>query len=242
MADMTAYYIRPGHIGKLSQMDLPGSAKVLLEFGADRVEKLVSVLTLAEGYVTLDRLKSLISDTGVEKPWSVMRIAELILDGAKNSGDSNVSDRYADSFVKALRLQDDEQQVNDEHKLIVHRLLATLIRPYPALLRQAKAERLADAVNLRAEAVDLICDLRPVFDDERCRIEGLIPMTTIKIVASGVDRFPISFEAVLSARDVLTLQKKVQDAVDKLNKLGEFAERNEMTIPAVTLTETEKSS
>jgi len=93
---------------------------------------------------------------------------------------------------------------------------------------------------MRVEAVDLVCDIRPVFDDSRTNVEGVIPFTTLKVVATGVDQFPISFEAVLSASDVLALLKKAELAVAKLNALGRLAERTNLPVPSVDLTETKE--
>ena len=79
-----------------------------------------------------------------------------------------------------------------------------------------------------------------MFDDSRKNVEGVIPFTTLKVVATGVDQFPVSFEAVLSASDVLALLKKAEDAVNKLNALGRLAESNELPVPSVNLTETKE--
>lgn len=79
-----------------------------------------------------------------------------------------------------------------------------------------------------------------MFDDSRTTVEGVIPFTTLKVVANGVDRFPVSFEAILSASDVLALLKKVEFAVAKLNALGRLAERTELPVPSVDLTETKE--
>lgn len=111
-------------------------------------------------------------------------------------------------------------------------------RSYPGRALQTKAEHLAEAVGLRAEAIDLLCDLRPVFDDLRTKVEGVIPLTTLRIVATGVDRIPVSFEVVLSAREVQNLLRKAEVAVQKLNVLGELAEQNNLPVPAINLTET----
>lgn len=117
-------------------------------------------------------------------------------------------------------------------------LLLHLLDRCPAHLRHLKAERLAIATGLRTDSIDLICDLRPVFDQRREKVEGVMPFTTLKIVATGTDRFPVSFEAILSAGDVEDLLKKVKDAVAKLNALGRLAEQTKLPVPSVGLTET----
>jgi hypothetical protein len=113
-----------------------------------------------------------------------------------------------------------------------------VVKSYPSQILQWKADRLGEMTGLRAQAIDLICDLRPVFDESKDRIVGLIPLTTLRVVASEVDKIPVAFNVVLSARDVQTLLKKAEEAVKKLNTLGKLAEQNELPVPAIDLTET----
>jgi hypothetical protein len=136
------------------------------------------------------------------------------------------------------REENSETVLTSEEFLQLKDRLPLVIREYPSRLRQEKAERLAEATGLRADSIDLICDLRPVLDDSRSQIIGFIPITTLRVVASGVDRFPISFETILSAKDVQDLLKTAEFAVKKLNTLGEFAAQSRIRIPAVGLTET----
>lgn len=137
----------------------------------------------------------------------------------------------------AGRQQAEQPTPSDERNAIEERL-KIIDQRYVSIERQKKAERLSEAVNLRSEAVDLVCDLRPIFDETKDSILGVVPFTTMKIVASGVDQFPVNFEVVLSASQVIDLQVKVDNAIKKLNRLGELAATNSLTIPDVDLTQT----
>ena len=77
--------------------------------------------------------------------------------------------------------------------------MSIVIKPYPGLHRQAKAQKLSEATGLRLEHLEIICDLRPVFDDERESVEGVIPYT---IVCLGSDGLPVAMETILSQADV----------------------------------------
>jgi hypothetical protein len=172
------------------------------------------------------------------------RLAEIIRFGESFLRENKGGYEALISYLERAQRSGDSRRsksLTSEQLLQLKERLPLVIKEYPARLRQLKADRLAEATGLRAESVDLICDLRPVLDEKRSGIIGLIPMTTIKVVASGVDRFPIAFEAILSAKDVEELLKKVESAVKKLNVLGEFADSNGIKIPAVDLTETVES-
>jgi len=97
--------------------------------------------------------------------------------------------------------------------------LSILVQPYPAMERFAKAERLSDATGQQLECLDLICDLRPIFDERRERLEGMMPYTRLVVVATGTDGLPNSFEAELTHEQVIDLVDKATKARIKLELL-----------------------
>lgn len=98
-------------------------------------------------------------------------------------------------------------------------ILKNLIRPYPALARFRKAERLAKITGKQLETVELICDLRPIFDESRKNVEGMMPYTRLHIVATGEDGLPKPFEVELTRQQVIDLLEKVEKAKSKLETL-----------------------
>lgn len=111
-----------------------------------------------------------------------------------------------------------------------------VIRRFPGLNRQAKAQRLSQATGLPLERLDIICDLRPVFDKDRDRVEGMIPYTTLKIVCKGVDGLPVAMEALLSRRDVQELAKASAGAEKKLSRLHELLRERQVPVPRIEMT------
>lgn len=103
-------------------------------------------------------------------------------------------------------------------------ILPNLIQAYPALVRFEKAERLAKLTGQELESIELICDLRPIFDEDRKQIEGMMPYTRLHIVATGTDGLPKSFEAELTHRQVNDLRKKAAKADSKLDVLRKSVE------------------
>ena len=105
------------------------------------------------------------------------------------------------------------------------KVLGELIQPYPALARFKKAERLAEITGQQLEAVELVCDLRPIFDENRGKLEGMMPYTRLHIVATGVDGLPKSFEVELTHQQVLDLAGKATKAKSKLEVLRTSVEQ-----------------
>ena len=104
------------------------------------------------------------------------------------------------------------------------KVLSELIQPYPALARFEKAERLATTTGRQLETVDLICDLRPIFDENQKKLEGMMPYTRLHIVATGEDGLPKPFEAELTYQQVIDLAEKAEKAKSKLKVLRQSVE------------------
>lgn len=99
--------------------------------------------------------------------------------------------------------------------------LEVLVHPYPGLIRYKKAELIAGAVGQPLEDLQLISELRPVFDEDREQIEGMIPCTRLKVVAEGEDGRSQVMEVQLIASQLEDLEEKVKKARQKLEKLDE---------------------
>jgi hypothetical protein len=242
MAEKLAFYARGFSTKREITEGFVRDLLLLLEFPIETLSKIEQELTRFRGFISDTSLDRIILGclepnnrdyaTQVAK---IVRFGEVFLPDHK--GGLKVLVSHLENWQRSEHNRDPVILTTGNLEQLSGRL-PLIIKEYPGRLRQLKANRLAEATGLRAESIDLICDFRPVLDDGRSKIEGLIPLTTLKVVASGVDQFPISFEAVLSAKDVQELLSKAESAVKKLNALGDFAARSELPIPAVDLTET----
>ena len=139
----------------------------------------------------------------------------------------NLGPKRAKRLVESLAergKQEDDFPLNEAELARLGEILPKLIQPYPALARFEKAERLAKLTGQELESIELICDLRPIFDEDRKQIEGMMPYTRLHIVATGTDGLPKSFEAELTHRQVNDLRKKAAKAESKLAVLRESVE------------------
>jgi len=97
--------------------------------------------------------------------------------------------------------------------------LPRLIRDYSVLKRSRKARRLRSILGNAVQGIELICDARPVFNDPRDTIEGLIPLTTMKIVYEGQDEETREVEVTLTREDLDELARNVRKAQQKSDVL-----------------------
>ncbi len=143
-------------------------------------------------------------------------IQERELAGAVCRAILNLNPSNTKQIIASLeRDVDDKEFPFDSLKKVLNKL----IQPYPALARFEKAERLATVTGQQLETVELICDLRPIFDEKRENIEGMMPYTRLHIVVTGEDGLPKAFEAELTHKQVIDLAGKAEKAKSKLDVL-----------------------
>jgi hypothetical protein len=172
----------------------------------ETVEAIRTRLSAAEGFLDYRSLAAIIRDV----------VRDENLSKAVQNGFLNLAPEHVEGVLSRLseRKEDDSFGKADLDKL--RGVLPKLIQAYPALTRFAKAERLAKATGQRLESVELICDLRPIFDDSRQNIEGMMPYTRLSVTALGADGLPNSFEAELTWQQVHDLGEKAAKAEKKL--------------------------
>ncbi len=139
----------------------------------------------------------------------------------------NLGPRDIEPLLKALSDQGQEEgfPLAKDSLDRLAKILPELIQTYPALARFEKAERLAKLTGQQLESVDLVCDLRPIFDESRTQLEGMMPYTRLRLVAKGADGLPNAFEAELSEQAVHDLAGKAAKAMEKLAVLRQTIER-----------------
>lgn len=199
--------------------EMVADLKAIATVSANLLDKVAADLSGLDGFLDTTalnaRLRSLLPQ---DAPVASMRRVVL-----------NLKSEDVERLLKQLRsIQEDNAEdlplsADDLDKL--NNLLPRLLKPIPALRRYRKAERLAKITGQPLEDVQLICDLRPVFNESRENIEGLIPVTHFKIVATGGDGLPNVFEAELTAEQVSDLAEQAKRAVSKLEVLRQKADQ-----------------
>ena len=84
-----------------------------------------------------------------------------------------------------------------------------------------KAKRLQVVLGNEVEGIAFICDARPVYNEARDDIDGMIPLTTMKIVYERQNGVTEEIEFVLTADeldDLITRAKKAQDDLKLLRR------------------------
>ena len=185
--------------------------KAIVGLSDGKLAELYKHLTEAEGFLDpkalLTTIQRIVEDSDA---------AEAVRRVLRNIGPSQVERMF--TFLEEGRKEKDFPF--DQAKIErLKQILKKLIKPYPALARFQKAERLANITGKQLETVELICDLRPIFDERRENVEGMMPYTRLHIVATGEDGLPKPFEVELTHQQVIDLLEKAEKAKSKLEAL-----------------------
>lgn len=206
------FYLRgfPG-IGRFDGTDPTMLADLALvaDLSLDQIERLSAVLLRETGFLHTEALreciKTIISDE---------KTGQAVLRSLQNIEPDDVS--LVLKRLDRARETKKKPSLDDQKMSSLSRNLSALIRDYPALTRFEKAQRLAKLTGQRLDSIDLICDIRPVFDKTGEHIEGMFPYTRLRLVATGADGLPREFEAELSVEQVYQLFESTKKAKAKL--------------------------
>jgi hypothetical protein len=127
-----------------------------------------------------------------------------------------------------------------EEATLAERVKAIWNAPFPAVDLAIKASRLVTEVGSQVDKISLVCDLRPIFDESRSTVQGLVPLTTLKIVSHGEDAVhPDTFEVQLTEKELEELHEKVTLARTKVRSLKGFVAKAGVALPNSLMTKPE---
>jgi hypothetical protein len=98
--------------------------------------------------------------------------------------------------------------------------LKILVRDYPAVNRMQKAQRLMNVLGNEVKGIGFICDARPVYNKAHEEIEGLVPLTTFKIIYERQNLDTEEIEFVLTESGLDHLIEQANEAKKKLSVLS----------------------
>ncbi len=213
------FYIRglPQALFEATPEGMFNDLKAIIDLSDELLDKLCKHLSEAQGFLNpkdlLATIQTIVEDSNVAKA------AQRIIINVRPSQVGHML-----TFLEDKSKEEKDFPFDQAQRKRLKQKLDILIRPYPSLSRFLKAEHLANITGQQLEAVELICDLRPIFDENRKTIEGMMPYTRLHIVATGEDGLPNAFEVELTHQQVIDLVEKTEKAKSKLETLHQSIE------------------
>jgi hypothetical protein len=225
-----------GHLAQ--DEDFLSDARSILRLDQDAYTCLASRLRTAETFLDRPSLVSIISQILGESEESrdlasiIYRIGGMLHDADMPADDA--MDELGKAIAeKAVGLEPQDRQV------LVDRLRALAAEPL-GLGRQYKARQLVDALGSELDEAKIICDLRPIFDQDRERVEGALPLTVLRLEYTSPKGDAEVVEVRITEKQLEELGSAIATAKRKVQLIKELIGRQGLPIPRTKATVTEE--
>jgi len=218
--------------------DFLEDAQHILELDEDAYLRLATQLAKADTFLSRSDLGALVGTVICE---GSDRIASIIyrLGGIVHDADMDVMDAM-DALSKAI-VEKAETLEPQKRRTLTERLRRLIAEP-TGLVKQFKARQLVVAIGAELDDFQIICDIRPIFDQKHERIEGAIPLATLRMEYSTSDGDSAVVELRITEKQIVKFGEKIADASLKLRMIKELLASHNVTIPRTKATITEDES
>ncbi len=128
-----------------------------------------------------------------------------------------------------------------ERRTLSERLRKLAAEPI-GIAKQYKARQLVDAIGAELDDFRIICDIRPIFDQKRERIDGAIPLAILRLEYTRPDGESAVVELRITEKQIAEFGKKIADASLKLRMIKELLTSQHVPIPKTKSTLSEDES
>lgn len=214
--------------------DFVSDTRAVLNISGESFDKLVLELTEFDGFLDRSALSEFVVRTlKKEEDPDAVRAVIWRLNRLVRASDESLADSL--ELLKAAINRHGEGLEDGERALLGERLDVLLAKP-TGFARQHKAEQLAEATGMDLVDLQIICDVRPVFDDGRKRIEGAVPVSTLCLELGESDGRTSSVEVRLSEGQIADLCDKAESARRKVTLIKNMLGEKEITLPKTPAT------
>jgi len=218
--------------------DFLDDVKQIIDLGEEAYLRLATQLAKSDAFLSRSELAVIVDESLGQ---GSDRIASIIyrIGGIVHDADMDAKDAM-DALAKAIEEKSESLDVQDRQKL-TDRLRKLVAEPI-GIAKQYKARELVDAIGAELDSFRIICDIRPIFDRTRERIDGAIPLTILRLDYSNPDGETGVLEVRLTEKQILQFEEKIADAKLKLEILKKLLSRQELRVPKTKSTVSEDES
>lgn len=211
--------------------DFLKDARRILDLEQSKFELLAAQLAASEEFLGRDELKT-VAESVLSADENARELGESIyrISSALNSSDVQLYEAM-DELEKAITSKMDSLSKEDRKTLSLR--LRSLAAEPAGLAKQAKAKQLVDALGVELNGFRIYCDLRPIFDENRQKVEGLVPINTIKLEHGAPSGNAVVTELRVTDEQLAQIEEEVAKAKRKLNTIKELAKKQGIPIPRV---------
>lgn len=218
--------------------DFQTDLRRIVDLDEDAYLKLASQLARSEKFLSRSDLVELVVNclgAGFEAVARIIyRIGGIVHDAEMNAADA------MDELARAIE-DKTESLTPDERKTLTDRLRKLVAEPN-GIAKQYKARDLVDAIGSELDSFRIICDIRPIFDRNRERIDGAIPLTVLRLDYTKPDGESAEVEVRLTENQISQFEEKIADTKLKLKMIKDLLAQQQLPIPRTKSTIKEDES
>lgn len=218
--------------------DFLEDAQCILELDEDAYLRLATQLGNADTFLSRSDLGTIVDEVLGEDSGRVASIIYRIAD-IVHDADMDVVDAM-DALGTAIE-EKAESLKPQERRTLTERLRKLAAEPI-GIAKQCKARQLVDAVGAELDDFRIICDIRPIFDQKRERIDGAIPLAILRLEYSKPDGESTVVELRVTEKQIAKFGEKIADANLKLRLIKELLTSQHLPIPRTKSTVSEDES
>ena len=218
--------------------DFLDDAKQIIELDEDAYLRLATELAKSDDFLSRSDLAAIVSECVADASDQIATIIHRI-GGIVHDADMDATDAM-DALAKAIEDKAESLDVQDRRKL-TDRLRKLVAEPI-GIAKQYKARDLVDAIGAELDSFRIICDIRPIFDRSRERIDGAIPISILRLEYTTSDGNSAVVELRVTEKQITQFEDKIADAKLKLKMIKELLASQNLPMPRTKSTVSEDES
>ncbi len=196
--------------------------------------RLATQLAKSDAFLNFSNFASIVEDAlekheDSEQITAILyRIGEIIHDADMDATDAM---RLLSNAIKENAKELDIK----ERQTFIDRLQKLTAEPI-GFAKQYKAQRLVEATGAELDTFQFLCDIRPIFDQQRECVDGAIPLTILRLEYTKPDGDSDVVELRVTERQISQFGERIADTKLKLEMIKDLLENKNLSIPSTKAT------
>jgi len=209
--------------------DFVADAKFVLQLDEESYQRLADQLATTSGFLDRRALVEAASQC-LDTQQDAERIGRIVYRLGEILHEAGMEPAQAMDVLANAISEKTESLSEDERDRLSNRL-RTLLLGTSGLSKHFKAQSLVEVLGGALESFQVICDVRPVFDPKRQRIEGAVPICVARIEYTSADGESSANEFRISEQQIDEMEQTVATAKQKLQLIKLWMQDQDVTVP-----------
>ena len=209
--------------------DFLNDAREILKLDQDSYLRLANRLAKSDAFLSRSDLAGIVGDV-LGRGDDSDRIASIVdrLGGIVHDADMDVAD--AMDALETVIVEKAAGLEPSDRKILADRIRKLAAEPM-GIAKQCKARQMVDAIGAGLADVQIICDIRPIFDPKREQIDGAIPLAILRLDYHRPDGESAVEEIRVTEKQIAELEGKILVAKRKLSMIKGLLASQNLTVP-----------